>query len=297
MSITSEVRAPISHPDKLFVGGEWVTPSSDATIAVIEPATEELFFASPRRRHPTWIAPSPPPGPRSTKARGRTCRTRERAEYLTAFAAGLNARADDLGDIWPRQSGALHKIAKWSGMGAAGTFSMYAAMVDTFPFEERATPTAGGSFGLLVREPVGVVGAIIPWNAPIGSIANKVAPALIAGCTVVLKASPEAPGEAYVVAEIAEAIGLPPGVLNVLTADRRCPSCWSATRGSTRSRSPARPPRAGASPRSAASASPAAPSSSAGSPPPWSSTTWTSPWRRRRSPAPSASSRARCARR
>jgi aldehyde dehydrogenase (NAD+) len=77
-----------------------------------------------------------------------------------------------------------------------------------------------GEFGLLVREPVGVVGAIIPWNAPIGLITYKLAPALLAGCTVVLKCSPEAPGEAYVVAEIAEAIGLPAGVLNVVTADR-----------------------------------------------------------------------------
>src|SRR4029453_3633535 len=61
---------------------------------------------------------------------------------------------------------------------------------------------------------------MLPWSGPVGLIANKVAPALIAGCTVVLKASPEAPGEAYVVAEVAEAIGLPAGVLNVVTADR-----------------------------------------------------------------------------
>jgi acyl-CoA reductase-like NAD-dependent aldehyde dehydrogenase len=67
---------------------------------------------------------------------------------------------------------------------------------------------------------VGVVGAIIPWNGPVGLIAYKVAPALLAGCTVILKASPEAPGEAYIFAEIAEAIGLPPGVINVVTADR-----------------------------------------------------------------------------
>src|ERR1700677_3538427 len=77
-----------------------------------------------------------------------------------------------------------------------------------------------GVFGLLVREPVAVVGAIIPCNAPIGLITYKLAPALLAGCTVVLKCSPEAPGEAYVVAEIAESIGLPAGVLTVVTADR-----------------------------------------------------------------------------
>jgi acyl-CoA reductase-like NAD-dependent aldehyde dehydrogenase len=77
-----------------------------------------------------------------------------------------------------------------------------------------------GDFGLLVREPVGVVGAIIPWNAPLGLISNKVAPALIAGCTVILKSSPEAPAEGYILGEIAEAVGLPPGVINVVTADR-----------------------------------------------------------------------------
>ena len=69
----------------------------------------------------------------------------------------------------------------------------------------------GGEFGLLVREPVGVVGAIIPWNAPLSLISYKIAPALLAGCTVVLKSSPEAPGAAYLFGEIAEDIGLPAG--------------------------------------------------------------------------------------
>ncbi len=96
----------------------------------------------------------------------------------------------------------------------------YAALADTFPFEEECPPTNGGAFGLLVREPVGVVGAIIPWNAPVALIGHKIGPALLAGCTVVLKSSPEAPGEGNVFAEVAQKIGLPPGVLNVVTADR-----------------------------------------------------------------------------
>src|SRR3546814_437673 len=78
----------------------------------------------------------------------------------------------------------------------------------------------GPGVGLLVREPVGVVGAIIPWNAPAALMAQKLAPALLAGCTFVLKASPEAPGEAYIMAEIIEEIGLPKGVFNMITADR-----------------------------------------------------------------------------
>ena len=104
-------------------------------------------------------------------------------------------------------------------MMAASGLEIYAALADTFPFEEQAQPSGPG-FGLLVREPVGVVGAIIPWNAPVQLITHKIGPALLAGCSIVLKMSPEAPGEGYVFAEAAEAIGLPPGVLNVVTADR-----------------------------------------------------------------------------
>ena len=100
-------------------------------------------------------------------------------------------------------------MAQYAATGAAGTFDYYADLADTYPFEEPATPMAG-EFGLLVREPVGVVGAIIPWNGPLGLISHKVAPALLAGCTVVLKSSPEAPAEGYVVAEVAESVGLPP---------------------------------------------------------------------------------------
>jgi aldehyde dehydrogenase (NAD+) len=143
----------------------------------------------------------------------------ERGEFLKGIAAGLRDRAEDIGQIWPRESGALYQMARRGAAGIAGAFDFYAGLATTFPFEERVQPSMG-EFGLLVREPVGVVGAIIPWNAPLGLITYKIAPALLAGCTVVLKCSPEAPGDAYVVAEIAEALGLPPGVLNVVTADR-----------------------------------------------------------------------------
>ncbi|MDP1795371.1 MAG: aldehyde dehydrogenase [Acidimicrobiales bacterium] len=220
MTVTNQVRSPLSNADRFFIGGEWVSPSSDSVFDVIDSGTEEVYLRVAEAQAPdidraitaARAAFDEGPWPRMTHA--------ERATFLEALGAGVAGRGDDLADIWPRQSGALHKVAKYSSLGAEATFKYYAGLAETFPFEEPATPTAGGKFGLLVREPVGVVGAIIPWNAPLGLIANKVAPALIAGCTVVLKASPEAPGEAYVVAEVAEAIGLPPGVLNVVTADR-----------------------------------------------------------------------------
>jgi len=139
---------------------------------------------------------------------------------MRALANELRKRGDDIAQIWPRESGVLHSTAKFAAEGTAGTFDYYAGLADTFAWEEEKTPTAGGEFGLLVREPVGVVGAIIPWNGPLGLIGHKVAPAMIAGCTVVLKCSPEAPGDGYVVAEAAEAAGIPPSVLNVVTAER-----------------------------------------------------------------------------
>jgi betaine-aldehyde dehydrogenase len=78
----------------------------------------------------------------------------------------------------------------------------------------------GGGRALLVREPVGVVAGVVPWNAPLNLATTKVAPAMLAGCTFVLKASPETPMEAYILAEVAQDAGLPPGVLNVVTGHR-----------------------------------------------------------------------------
>jgi aldehyde dehydrogenase (NAD+) len=219
MTVTDETVVPLRHADRFFIGGEWVTPSSDATIDVIDSDTEEVYFTVPEAqaadidRAVTAARRAFDQGPWPTMTHV------DRAEFLRGIADGLRRRADDIGQIWPRESGALHLIAQHSAAGTAAGFDYYADLAKTFPFEERAQPSMG-EFGLIVHEPVGVVGAIIPWNAPIGLITYKLAPALLAGCPVVLKCSPEAPGDAYVFAEIAEDIGLPAGVLNVVTADR-----------------------------------------------------------------------------
>ncbi|MEA3179496.1 MAG: hypothetical protein QOI59_3019, partial [Gammaproteobacteria bacterium] len=145
----------------------------------------------------------------------------ERAAYLSAMGKKLTERAQDVAQIWPNEMGILHSIAKAFVGTIGGVYEYYAGLAETFPFEERFDhPTWGGEVALLVREPVGVVGAIVPWNAAVNIMAYKIAPAMLAGCTVVLKSSPESPGAGYIMAEIAESIGLPPGVLNVVTADR-----------------------------------------------------------------------------
>jgi aldehyde dehydrogenase (NAD+) len=218
--MTAATTAPVSHADQFFIGGEWVEPSSDATIDVIDSGSEELYYS---------VAEAAPADISRAVAAARqafddgpwpSLSHAERAGYIRALGAGLMEHSDVLGQLWPRESGALYSFAQFAGRIGSGVLESYAALADTFAFEEECPPTGGGAFGILVREPVGVVGAIIPWNAPMTLICHKIGPALLAGCTVVLKSSPEAPGEGYVIAEVAEQIGLPPGVLNVLTADR-----------------------------------------------------------------------------
>jgi acyl-CoA reductase-like NAD-dependent aldehyde dehydrogenase len=213
--------ASLAHPDKLFVAGQWIAPSSTANIEVIDCGTEELFARVAEAQEAdvnravaaAREAFDRGPWPRMSHA--------ERAGYLTRIARELEQRAGDIAPIWTCESGMVNTMALMSAKFVGRTFDYYAAMAATFPFEEkRDTSLSGAKAGLLVHEPVGVVAAIIPWNGAASLIGWKCAPALLAGCTIVLKASPEAPGAPYIFAEICEKIGLPPGVVNVITADR-----------------------------------------------------------------------------
>jgi acyl-CoA reductase-like NAD-dependent aldehyde dehydrogenase len=214
----SEATVPVKHTDRFFIGGEWVTPSSDSTISVIDSHSEQVYLTVAEAQAPDMDravtaakeAFDRGPWPRLSPA--------ERAAYLRAIGDEVNKRAADIIQMWPRESGVTAAFAASGGPGAKHIFDYYAGLGDTFEWERPVNSPRG--FGLVVKEPVGVVGAIVPWNTPMSLISMKVAPAMIAGCTVVLKTSPEAPGEGYLIAEAAEAIGLPPGVLNVVCADR-----------------------------------------------------------------------------
>ena len=219
MTISADVSVPIQHTDRFFIGGEWVTPSSDSTITVIDSHTEQGYLTvaeaqaadMDRAISAAEGAFDHGPWPRLSHA--------ERAAYLRALGDEVVKRSGAIQQMWPREAGVLASMAGGAAFGAKHTFDYYADLAGTFAWERPVKPSRGG-FGLVVKEPVGVVGAIIPWNAPMGLISMKLAPALIAGCTVILKTSPEAPGEGYVISEAAEAVGLPPGVLNVICADR-----------------------------------------------------------------------------
>ena len=213
------IAAPIERPSEFFIGGDWVAPSADSTIDVIDSGTEELFMtvaeaqaadvdravAAARRAFDTG------PWPRMSHA--------ERAQYLRAIGREMEARSADVARVWTVESGMVHSNTVPAAKGLGAIYDYYAGLADTFPFVERHHSASGGG-SLLVREPVGVVAAIIPWNGTPMLTAYKCAPALIAGCTVIIKASPEAPGTPYILAEICAKVGLPEGVINVITAER-----------------------------------------------------------------------------
>ncbi len=210
----------IRHPDKLFIDGRWVAPSTKDQIQVLNSATEELLLMVAQAREQDLDAAvraargafDDGPWPQMSHA--------ERAVVMHRIADEIDKRSELLARTWTSESGVLHSIARARMPSLTAEFRGIADLSETFAFEERHESKSGGAVALLVREPVGVVAAIVPWNAPPATIASKVAPALLAGCTLIVKASPEAPGAAYVLAEACEAAGLPPGVVNVLTADR-----------------------------------------------------------------------------
>ncbi|TZG27884.1 aldehyde dehydrogenase [Sphingomonas montanisoli] len=209
----------VRHPDRFFIDGEWVAPSSDRTLTVISAHTGEAFA--------TFAEAQAPDVERAVAAardafdNGPWARLthKERAGYLLAMAAEFEKRGDELADAQSNEMGIVRTMAGWAGVGASGTLKEYAAMAETYPFVEKHAPRGGGT-GYVVYEAVGVVGAIIPWNSPTSLTMIKVAPALLAGCTMIVKMSPEAPHAGWVLAEICEKVGLPKGVINVIVADR-----------------------------------------------------------------------------
>jgi acyl-CoA reductase-like NAD-dependent aldehyde dehydrogenase len=215
----STLASPLRHPDKLFIGGEWRAPATGAMLDVFDSGTEEILVsvaAASEADIDAAVAEArrafdEGPWPRMTHG--------ERADYLRAIGKAVRRRAIDIARSWTSEAGMMFADATVRAEGLGDVWDFYAGLADTFAFVERHEAQGGGT-GLLVREPVGVVGAIIPWNGPPNLVTYKTAPALLAGCTVVLKASPEAPCSPYIFAEICEEVGLPAGVFNVVTADR-----------------------------------------------------------------------------
>ena len=196
--------------DKIYIDGAWVPSEGSGTIDVFDSTNGDVIATIPegtagdvdkavkaaQAAFATWSATTP----------------EERAKALTRIGEGLAARMDEIATVITREAG----MPKWlSSIVQAGlpinSFNTAASLAETYEYES----TVGNS--LVVKEPVGVVGAITPWNYPLHQIAAKVAYAIGAGCTVVLKPSEVAPVDAFILAEIVNDAGLPAGVFNLVT--------------------------------------------------------------------------------
>jgi betaine-aldehyde dehydrogenase len=196
--------------DQFFIGGAWVAPSVKQTIDVYNAGNGERMGKVPLGEEKDIDAAV---AAARAALEGWSGGSAEwRAGFLEKISAGLKARADEIARLVAQEVGMPLKLSARIQAGLPiANFANYAGIAKAFKFEERV----GNS--LVIREPVGVVGAITPWNYPLHQIALKVAPALAAGCTVVLKPSEIAPLNAFVLAEVMETIGLPKGVFNVVT--------------------------------------------------------------------------------
>ncbi len=196
--------------NQFFIDGKWVAPASKETIEVHNAGTGAVMGKVPAGTEKDIDAAVA--AARAAFEGWSATPAAQRAEYLQKISDGLKARAAELGSTIAQEVGMPIKLAGRIQAGLPiANFSNYSKLLNDFKFEERI----GNS--LVVREPVGVVGAITPWNYPLHQIALKVAPALAAGCTVVLKPSEIAPFNAFILAEVIEAAGLPKGVFNLVT--------------------------------------------------------------------------------
>jgi aldehyde dehydrogenase (NAD+)/betaine-aldehyde dehydrogenase len=196
--------------DKLYIDGAWVPSTGTGTLEVTNSTTEEVMATVPE-----GTAEDVDLAVRAAKAAFATwsqTSVEERAKYLSRITEGLQARMDDIATIVSQEVGMPKSLSLMIQAGLPMMSFMNTAQVaETYTFEEQV----GNS--LVVKEPVGVVGCITPWNYPLHQIAAKVAPALAAGCTVVLKPSEVAPVNAFILAEIIDEVGLPAGVFNLVT--------------------------------------------------------------------------------
>jgi aldehyde dehydrogenase (NAD+) len=196
--------------NKLYIDGAWVPSTGTGTIDVINSTTEEVMGRIPegtaedvdkavqaaQRAFATWSQTS----------------KEERGKYLQRITEALQARMGEIANVIAQEVGMPINLSNMIQVGLPlMTFGSMQQLIDTTPFEEQV----GNS--LVVREPVGVVGCITPWNYPLHQIAAKVAPALAAGCTVVLKPSEVAPINAFLLADIIDEVGLPAGVFNLVS--------------------------------------------------------------------------------
>ncbi|WP_241777654.1 aldehyde dehydrogenase family protein, partial [Streptomyces sp. CT34] len=204
---------------KLYIGGEWVDPAGTDTIEVVSPHTEQVIGRVPhasRADVDRAVAAA-----RRSFAAGEWANAplADRIAVVSRIKDAFAARSEEFARVIGAQNGTpVTSGVMVQSLAAMMVWDAAITVAGGFAFEERRAGALGPL--LIRREPVGVVAAVVPWNVPQFTAAAKLAPALLAGCSVVLKVSPETPLDAYLLAEIASEAGVPEGVLSILPADR-----------------------------------------------------------------------------
>lgn len=206
--------------DSFFIGNEWVRPSSSRTFTLVNASTGEEIGTVPEAAEADVDA--------AVAAARRALRVgawadatpQERADIMDRFATALAVRGDAIARAVSEQNGMpLAVSSQLEGQFAVGVVQYYASLARTLG-QPDVRPSQMGRETLVDKSPLGVVAAIVPWNFPVTLALNKIAPAMAAGCTVVIKPSPGTVLDSYLVAEAALEAGVPAGVLNWVAADR-----------------------------------------------------------------------------
>ncbi|MGH9006120.1 MAG: aldehyde dehydrogenase family protein [Acidimicrobiales bacterium] len=196
--------------DKIYIDGAWVSSTGKGTLEVFDSNTEEVIGTIPEGTAEDVERAVAAAAAAFEEWSGKS--HEERSKLLARASEALAARTDEIAETISKEVGMPLSLSKIVQVGLpTGVFADMAGKIADFQWETEV----GNS--LIVREPIGVVGAITPWNYPLYQIALKVAPALAAGCTVVLKPSEVAPLNAFALADVLHDVGLPPGVFNLVT--------------------------------------------------------------------------------
>ncbi|EDY43127.1 aldehyde dehydrogenase [Streptomyces sp. SPB074] len=207
--------------DRFFIGGEWVAPSTSLRFTVVNASTEETLGSTPEGvRADVDAAVSAARRAFDDSSGWRAWAPSARAEMMRRLAAALDARRAEITRVVSSENGMPTALGEMlEGTVPSMLLRYYADLISDAPAEEHRDGLLGGPVRVR-REPVGVVAAIVPWNAPQTLASGKYAPALAAGCTIVLKPSPETALDAVLFAQAVQEAGVPDGVVNVVPADR-----------------------------------------------------------------------------
>lgn len=215
----AELQLPYTHVDDFFINGQWVTAADAKRNPVVDPAIDEQWGSVPEAT-PQELDVAVQAA-RDALAPWAALSGAERAQYLLKIADEIEKRAEVLALTNTRENGSPIAETRGAASNAAGIFRYFATLAPWLDGEDVREFPAGGAESIVDKDPIGVCGLIAPWNFPINLVVIKLAPALLAGCTTIIKPASPTPLSIRFIIEAIEAAGVPAGVVNLLTGSGR----------------------------------------------------------------------------